>query len=153
MDSNTLTFAKILVDSEGRNHCGVTSDVYHKALEKLAAEHKRDGDSLQQSYVRVAEQTEAGALLLKAAIWAPAPKQAPQDFADRKGPAPLGPAARELRALAEQMGRAKNISPERASGRILQDPSMKELRDRVLAEEKAATGAVERQRWPMPARM
>jgi hypothetical protein len=153
MDSNTLTFAKMLVASEGKNHCGITSDVYHEQLEKLAAENKRNGESLQQAYVRMAEQTEAGALLMKAALWAPAPKQAAQDFADRKGPEPLGPAARELRELAEQMGRAKNITAERAAGRILQDPSLKELRDRVMAEEKAATANVERQRWPMPAKV
>jgi hypothetical protein len=58
-----------------------------------------------------------------------------------------------LRELAEQMGRAKKITTERAAGRILQDPSMKELRDRVLAEEKAATANVERQRWSMPERL
>jgi hypothetical protein len=62
MDSNTLTFAKVLVDSEGRNHCGITSDQYHKELEKLAAANKRDGESLQQSYVRLSQETETGAL-------------------------------------------------------------------------------------------
>jgi hypothetical protein len=150
MDSNTLTFAKLLVDSDGKNHCGITSDVYHEQLEKLALANKRDGESPQQAYVRVAEQTETGALLLKAALWAPAPRQAAQDFANPKGSEPIGPAARELRELAEEMGRAKKITPERAAGRILQDPSMRELRDRVMAEEKSSTANVARQRWPMP---
>jgi hypothetical protein len=36
MDSNTLTFAKVLVDSDGRSDCGITSDVYHEQLQKLA---------------------------------------------------------------------------------------------------------------------
>jgi hypothetical protein len=150
---NTLTFAKVLVDSNGANHCGFDSSVYHKALEDYAKEHKRPSETLQQGYSRLGMEDEIGRTLLKAALWAPAPRQAAQDFADRKGPEPIGEAARELRTLAEEMGKAKRISPERAAGRILQDPSMKQLRDRVLAEEKAATANVERQRWPMPAKM
>jgi hypothetical protein len=153
MDKNVLTFAKMLVDSDGRNHCGITSDVYHEQLQKLAIANKRDGESPQQAYVRVAEQTEAGALLLKAALWAPAPRQAAQDLVSRKRPEPIGEAARELDELAAELARSKGISRERASGQLMADPSRQELVRRVLAEEKAATADVRAQRWPMPARV
>jgi hypothetical protein len=109
MDKGVITFAKVLIDSEGRNDLGVTSDIYHSELQKLAKANKRDGESVEQAYVRLGQETETGALLLKAALWAPAPKQAPQDFADRKSPEPIGPAAREL------LGRAKNITPVRGT--------------------------------------
>jgi hypothetical protein len=153
MDSNTLVFAKVLVDSEGTNYCGITTDLYHKELEKLAQANKRDGESLQQSYVRLSQESETGALLLKAALWAPAPKQAPQDFVSRKKPEPIGEAARELDGLATELARRKGISRERASGQLMADPSRQELVRRVLAEEKAATREVSAQRWPMPARV
>jgi hypothetical protein len=116
----------------------------------LRRANKREGESVEQAYTRLAETTESGSLLLKAAIWAPKPKQAPQDLVPRKKPEPLGPAAREMQAIAEEMARAKGISSDRAVGRIMQDPGRQELVRRLLAEEQAATREVRAQRWPMP---
>jgi hypothetical protein len=144
---NTLVFAKCLV--EDGNHCGITSDVYHNELEKLARANRRDGESLQQSYVRMAEQTEKGALLLKAAIAAPKPKAAPQDLVPRSKPKPAGPASRELDEMAREMARAKKISFEQAHTALQTDPTRAELVARMRREEREATNRVASARWPI----
>jgi hypothetical protein len=147
--SNTLTFAKVLVDSDGRNHCGVTSDIYHAELEKLAKANKRDGESVQQAYVRVSEQTEAGSLLLKAALRAPAPapKQEVQDLPAR--PEPAGEASAELERLARFEAKAKGGSYEQNYVRLLTSPEHKQLVMRARAEELHATRMVADSRWPL----
>jgi hypothetical protein len=149
MDRNVLTFAKVLVDSNGQNHCGITSDVYHAELEKLARENKRDGESLQQAYVRMSEQTESGRLLMKAALWGPAPVQAAQDFVNPR-PEPIGEASKELEELARYMARSKNWTYERAYSELYTDPERKALVDRVKREEADTTARVRAQRFPMP---
>lgn len=147
---NLLTFAKILVDSGGVNTCGITADIYHVELEKLARANKRGGESVHQAYARLGRETETGALLLKGALWGPKPRQAPQDLPLPK-PNPTTEAGRELQELAEFMAKEKNISGERASGRILADPSRKDLLQRLMREEREATREVRDQRWSLPA--
>jgi hypothetical protein len=88
----------------------------------------------------------------QAALWAPAPRQAAQDFRCPRSPSRLA-RRRELDELATEMARSKGISRERASGQLMADPSRQELVRRVLAEEKAATREVRDQRWSMPARV
>jgi hypothetical protein len=152
---NTLTFAKVLISSNGRNHCEVTSDVYHKALEDLARANKRAGESLQQSYVRMSEQSEAGALLLKAVLWAPKPKQAPQDFANPEPPY-RGPAQAEIDRIVDEFAARYNrttagrkLSRAQAFDRVYNDPANRELRDRLKRESAEASLRVQQQRSPI----
>jgi hypothetical protein len=146
-DADVITIAKRVVDSGGRDHGGVTSDVYHRELEKLALANRLDGETMQKAYVRLAETTETGSLLFKAALWGPPPKQAPQDFPLPKPK--LTGAALELQELAESMAADKKISVERAKGRLLSDPDRKDLLRRLMRQERETTNRVSAQRNPI----
>jgi hypothetical protein len=154
IDKGTIRFAKVLVDSNGRNHCGITSDVYHNELEKLARANKRETESVQQAYCRLAETSETGALLFKAALWAPKPETAPQDFV-RPTPPPRGPNAALLNRIVDDFVSRYNRSNEkklsRAQGfdRVYNDPANRDLREKVKAEELTASRAVRDQRDPI----
>jgi hypothetical protein len=146
-DMGVLDIAKRLVDSGGRDHGGVTSDVYHKRLTDLAIANRLEGETVQRAYVRLAETTETGALLFKAAMWGPPPKQAPQDFADPT-PKSKGPAQSKLDALVDEFvanynrTNSKRLSRAQGYDRVFSDPANRELRDAVKAEERRATREV-----------
>jgi hypothetical protein len=127
---------------------GLDRDDFHREIEKRAEASKLPHESAAQSYTRILG-TPEGRELYKA-YRAAKPRQAPQDFVPRKKPEPLGPAARELQELADEMGRAENISSDRAKGRIMASPSHQDLVRRLLREEREATADVRRQRWALP---
>ena len=150
---NTLTFAKVVVDSHGQNALGTTSDLYHDAVTDLARAHKREGESIAKAYVRLAETTEAGALLFQAAKAAPKPPtQAAQDFSDTYQP--IGDAAREMDRVVEEFRDKYNrtttgrkLTRAQAYARVID--SNPGLRDRVRREEMEATVRVRDQRAPI----
>jgi hypothetical protein len=149
---DTVHFAKIL--STTGNACGLDRGHYDREIAKLAAATKLPGESPQQGYVRISTQTAEGRELFKAAVKAPAPKQAPQDFANPR-PEAAGPASRELNELAAQMAKDKGISFQRAYYLVVADlsafPARRELLERAKLEEQAATREVRDSRWPIRA--
>jgi hypothetical protein len=156
IDKNTLTFAKLLVDSNGRNHCGITSDVYHDQLMRLARIEKRENESVQQAYRRLAESSETGALLFKAALWAPKPEQSAQDLVSPTPPPPKGPAAEALDKLVDEFSAKYNrtttgrkISRQQAYSRVIDLPENRRLRDAVRREEMEQTLRVAQLRAPI----
>jgi hypothetical protein len=144
-----LRFAKILVETG--ETCGNDRDFYHHAIEKRAAETRRDDESPHQAYVRILE-TPEGQLLhdaYKRAPVAPAPKQAPQDLV--REPRAAGEASEELNRMAQTMAKEKKLTFQQAYARLWSDPSHADLRERIRTEERRASQEVSDQRWPIRA--
>jgi hypothetical protein len=140
------TFAKILV--EQGNACGLTSRDFEAEISKRGEAMRREGDSPAQSFTRYATETPEGRLLLKAAVMAPKPVEAPQDFAD-PNPKPAGPAHAEMDRLARDLAKEKKISFERAFTNLYTDPDRKELVARLNRESAEAMRRVHEQREPI----
>jgi hypothetical protein len=140
-------FAKLLVET--RNPCGLTRQDFEEEIAKRAG--RREGESTAQAFTRYATTTEDGKLLFKAAVMAPAPKQAPQDFPTKKPEPKGGAATAELNELARAMAREKNFSFEQAFSRLWSDPTRADLVNRVKREQVEATRDVRDQRWPIAA--
>jgi hypothetical protein len=111
---------------------------YHKAIEKRAAEIRRNGESPQQSYTRAITQDEDGKTLFQAMRHAKGPeveRDAAQDDAKPTAP-PLGPAGRRMQALADDHARAyPNKSPAGAYAAVYTDPANAALRNQVRNED------------------
>jgi hypothetical protein len=144
IDMDDLDFAKILLNTGESS--GRTKDDFHREIEKRAAEIRRAGESPQQSYTRYVTEMPEGRILLKAYRVAPHPKQAPQDFVERRN-VPKGPAGKGMDAMIRELRRSKNLSYEQALSRIAQD--RKELLAAIRREEIEATAAVRQSREPV----
>jgi hypothetical protein len=132
------------------NALGLDRSDFHRELTKLAAESRRPTESIEQSYARLAVESEAGKALFKGAVFGPAPVEAAQDLV-KPMPQSAGKASSELEALARDMARRKNMSYERAYSELYTDPERAELVARVRREERDATARVRAQRFPLPA--
>jgi hypothetical protein len=146
-----LDFAKHL-NATGQP-CGLDKDIVHREIEKRASAARLPNQTAQQAYVAVLE-TPEGQELYRAYKRAPAaPVQAAQDFADE--PRSRGPAADEMDRVVDEFMRnynranSKKLTREQSYDRVFNSEANRELRDRVRAEERAATRDVAQQREPI----
>jgi hypothetical protein len=140
---NVLKFAKMVVAGRADSTFAMTRDDFTDAIAKMADETRLDGESDAQAFTR-AMLTPEGSILYKASrVVAPRPRQAPQDYVERKQPT-KGPAAAAMdAAVAEFMAENKKLTRAQAYDRVYNNNH--DLRARVKAEE-AATQVVADQR-------
>ena len=136
-------FAKILI-TQGLDS-GLTREDFEKDISRRAEAFRAPGESREQAFTKYITTTSEGALLFKAAM-AAKPRQAAQDF---PAPKAFGPAGRTLNELAASMAREKSLSMQESYSRLISDPSRENLIRQVREEERRATEAVTRQRWPL----
>lgn len=133
---NTVDFAKIL--NMTGNASGLTRDVFHAELMKLAKASQRENETVEQAYRRTAIETPAGRELFKAIRLAPAPKAAQETPVTKSKPEPVGPASRQINDMARAKAAETGVSFEKAFTKVYTDPKNIELRARVRAEEFSA---------------
>jgi hypothetical protein len=104
--------------------------------------------SREQAFTKFVTTDPTGKLLFKASLpVARSVAQSAQGFgAAAKA---FGEAGRQLNELAAAMARSKSLSMQESYSRLIADPSRAELIRRVREEEKRATEAATRQRWPL----
>jgi len=142
MDSS---FRKLLIDAGPI--ASVRKSIYDEALKSLGKELRQEGDSPQQSYVRVME-TAGGRELF--ALYKVARADPPQDAVEPQKPAAKGAANVEMALLADGHLKAHPELGKDAFGRqkadggkaaayafVYSHPDNRELRDRVKAEDLA----------------
>jgi hypothetical protein len=142
-----LDIAKHYNSTGDWNSCSLTSEDFHKAIERRAEAIRRPGQSAAQAYTEILG-TPEGIALHAAYKRAPKPPvQAPQDTVTTMPPA--GPASAELERMAREMARSKGVSFQRAYTQLYTDPERAELVARMRLEERAATSRVAEARWPL----
>jgi hypothetical protein len=146
MNMDSRHFAKMLV-TQGID-CGQTPEFFENDIAKRAEAIRRPGESREQAFSRFATETDDGRLLFKAATMAArSVAQAAQDVAPEQKA--FGPAGRLMNELAVELARSKSLTLQESYSRLIVDPARADLVRRMREEEKRATDAVTRQRWPM----
>jgi hypothetical protein len=130
-----LMFAKM--ETEGRG-TGLDKSAYHDAIEKLAREIRRDGETSEQSYARAITDSDAGRLLFKAYKAAASPKVPVARLAQPE-PDVDGPAEKDMESAVEDHRKAaaakgKTLSREQAFVAVYTDPAHRGLKDRYDRE-------------------